>query len=97
MDESTPLRKELNKRGSAELSPTGKVTQVTQALDETPTKVKFLIFGELKEQNIMTIEQACAKCVRCYYPTTKECQAKQKQDAMARGFNNMVCPQQFID
>ena len=91
------LLKELEKRGTAELHPTGKVNQVTQALSETPTKVKYLIFGELKEQEIIPIDEACAKCDHYYFPTVKQCQEQQKKDAVARGFTEMVCPQQFID
>ena len=53
------LRKELEKRGTADLS-NGIVNQVTQALDEQPGKVKYLIFGELREQEILSIEEACA-------------------------------------
>ena len=90
------LQKELNKRGTAELT-NGVVNQVTQALDEKPDKVKFLIFGEMQERSIISIDTACNKCNHCYFPTTKQCQERQKKDAVARGFNNVICPQQFLD
>mgnify|MGYP001557866966 CR=1 FL=1 len=91
------LRKELLKRGTAEVSPDGIVNQVTQALEETPNKVKFLIFGELQEQGIIPISEACAKCTEKYFLTVKQCQEQQKVDAVARGFNKLICPQQFIE
>jgi len=89
------LRKELEKRGTADIT-NGVVNQVTQAIDEQSDKVKYLIFGELREQAIIPIEVACAKCDHCYFPTTTECQKHQKKDAMVRGFNRLICPQQFI-
>ena len=96
MDE---LRKELEKRGTAELQPDGLVNQVTQALDEKPDKVKFLIFGEFQEKGIIPIDQACAKCDfwEKLFASTTQCQERQKKDANARGFTEMVCPHQFID
>jgi uncharacterized OB-fold protein len=90
------LQRELNKRGTAEIS-NGVVNQVTQALDEKPNKVKFLIFGELQEKEIISIDKACGKCKHCYFPTTKQCQERQKKDAEARGFHNLICPQQFVE
>ncbi len=88
------LKRELEKRGTAEIS-NGVVNQVTQALDEQPTKVKFLIFGELQERNIIPIGIACAKCNHCYFPTVRQCQERQAKDAKSRGFTSLVCPQQF--
>jgi hypothetical protein len=90
------LRKELEKRGTAEIS-NGVVNQVTQALDEKPDKVKFLVFGELQEMGIIPIEMACSKCTCGYFPTTIQCRAFQKKDAEARGFHNLICPHQFIE
>ena len=90
------LRKELEKRGTAEIS-SGIVNQVTQAVDEKPDKVKFLVFGELQESRIMPIETACAKCTCGYFSTTVQCRAFQKKDADARGFHNLICPNQFIE
>jgi hypothetical protein len=90
------LRKELTKRGTAELS-NGVVNQVTQALDEKPDKVKFLIFGEMQEKSIIPITIACETCKCNYFPTHKQCQESQKVDAEARGFHNLICPHQFID
>lgn len=94
MDE---LIKELNTRGTAEIS-NGVVTQVTQALDETDTHVDYLLFGELKHSPIIPIEQACAKCDFWLgkYNSTSECQVSQKEDAEARGFHKMICPNQFV-
>ncbi len=88
------LERELEQRGTAEIS-NGIVTQVTQAIDETPTEASFMMFGELKKRGIIPIEEACAKCDHCYFPTTKQCQEHQKKDAEMRGFNEIVCPSQF--
>jgi hypothetical protein len=93
------LEKELEQRGTAEIS-NGIVTQVTQALDEKPDKVKMLVFGEQVEKGIIHIEQACAKCKDNYYVKLggkDKCREFQKKDAEARGFSNLVCPNQFID
>jgi hypothetical protein len=89
------LKKELQKRGTAEIS-NGIVTQVTQAISESDKEVTFLIFGEMRKQGIIPIDEACAKCDHCYFRTIKQCQTHQKRDAVARGFNNLICPQQFI-
>ncbi len=88
------LTEELRNRGTAEISD-GVVTQVTQALDEGKTEVEFLMFGELRKQQIIPIEEACAKCDHCYFPTIQQCQERQAKDARARGFNEVICPQQF--
>lgn len=90
------LIRELEKRGTAEIS-NGVINQVMQALDEKKEGVKFSMFGEIKEQKIIPIEHACAKCTRHYFKSVKECQVRQSKDAKARGFNTMICPQQFID
>ena len=88
------LKKELEERGTAERT-NGVVNQATQALDENETKAKFITFGELREQNIIPIEEACAKCSHCYFDTVKRCQERQAKDARARGFNTVICPSQF--
>lgn len=88
------LKRRLEECGTAEIS-NGVVNQVTQAIDETPTKVKFLVFGEMQEKEIIPIDEACAKCNHCYFPTTKQCQDRQELDAIARGFSYLICPQQF--
>jgi len=90
------LAKELEQRGTAEIT-NGVVNQVTQAISETPTEVQFLVFGELRRQGIIPIDEACAKCGHRYFATVKECQSHQKKDAVARGFNGLICSQQFVD
>ena len=90
------LQNELERRGTAELSSIGVVNQVTQALDEQPTKVKFLLFGEMQEKEITPIEIACAKCDHCHFDTVTKCQERQAKDARARGFAKLICPQQFV-
>lgn len=94
------LKKQLEKTGTAEIS-NGIVTQVTQALDEKPDKVKMLVFGKLEEKGIIPIEQACEKCTQSYpnhLGGKDKCREFQKKDALARGFASyLVCPQQFID
>jgi uncharacterized OB-fold protein len=90
------LLDELTKRGTAEVVD-GKVVQITQALDEQPDKVKYTMFGELKENGIIPIAEACAKCNHKHFPTVEECQKVQKKDAEARGFHEVVCPKQFIE
>jgi hypothetical protein len=96
MKMDSELIKELNKRGTVELHPTGKVNQVTQALDETPTRVKLAIFGEIKTFGVIPINDACAKCDHCHFATVKQCQDRQSIDAKARGFNQIICPEQLL-
>ncbi len=88
------LAKELGERDTAEITD-GVVTQITQAISESKEEVEFLIFGRLKKESIIPIEQACAKCDHCYFDTAKECQDFQSKDAKARGFNEVICPRQF--
>ena len=90
------LRDELTKRGTAEIV-NGQVCQITQALDETSDTAKFLIFGELKEQKTIPIDEACAKCDfwKDKFSTTKLCQERQAKDARARGFRQLICPSQL--
>jgi len=89
------LQKELEARGTAEISK-GQVVQVTQALSETDTEVDYLIFGERRQEKIIPIDEACAKCTRNYrFKTKKDCQDVQAKEGKARGFNTMICPQQL--
>jgi hypothetical protein len=92
------LEKELNQRGTAEISG-GIVNQVTQALDENDAEVEFLLFGEKVKQKIIPIDEACAKCDfwKGQFATEKECQECQAEDAKARGFQKLICPEQFVD
>ncbi len=91
------LIKELEIRGTAEVT-NGIVNQVTQTIDETETKVKFLQFGEMKTQSIIPIDEACAKCGvwKRIGKTIKECQEIQRKEGQARGFNILVCPKQLV-
>ena len=86
---------ELKQRGTAEIS-NGKVVQVTQALNETENSVEFLIFGEIKKQGIIPLAEACTKCDHSYFATVDECQARQRKDAIDRGFSKLVCPNQLF-
>ena len=88
------LAKELKQRGTAEVL-NGVVTQVTQAIEEKDSEVSYLMFGELKKQGIIPIDEACAKCDHCHFKTIRECQTFQKKEGSARGFNQLICPQQF--
>ncbi len=93
------LAKELGQRGTAEIS-NGVVNQVTQALGETETQVKYLMFGELRTQGIISIDEACAKCdhwKQYKFESVVKCQERQMLDGRARGFTKMICPQQLID
>lgn len=90
------LEKELQTRGTAEVS-NGVVNQITQAIDERGDSVKFLMFGELREQEITPIEKACAQCDHRYFKTIRQCQERQRKDALARGFTKVICPQQFTE
>lgn len=99
MPNKNELEKELEKRGTAEIS-NGQVLQVTQALDEQTDKVKLSIFGEIQEKRIMPIDKACSKCPNKFYrhfKSIKDCQERQKKDALARGFTQLICPEQFIE
>lgn len=90
------LRKELEQRGSAEITD-GIVNQVTQALDENESEVTYLMFGELRKQGIIPINQACDKCDfwKSKFDNPKLCQSFQSGDAKARGFSKLICPQQL--
>lgn len=88
------LIKELEQRGTVEIV-NDEVVQVTRAIDETEGKAKFLMFGELKEESVIPIDKACAKCDHCYFPTIAQCQERQGKDAKARGFTDIICPSQF--
>ena len=90
------LREELEKRETAEIV-NGKVCQVTQALDETEDTAKFLLYGELKEEKTIPIDEACAKCGfwKGRFKSEKLCQERQGKEAKARGFYKVICPNQF--
>ena len=93
------LQKELEKRGTAELTD-GVVTQITQAIDEKTDSVKMLVFGEMMEKKIKPIQETCAVCDEWQtyrFTDIAQCQESQKEDAVARGFNELICPNQFID
>ena len=92
------LREELKKRGTAEIAANGAVLQVTQALDEKDGIAKFLICGEPQEQKYIPIDEACGKCSSWQgrFANTKMCQEYQVKGARARGFSEIICPNQFI-
>ena len=94
--ESKELRHELERRGTAELS-NGIVNQVTQAIDESDVSVEYLMFGEMKERTIIPIDKACFRCGFWLgkFNNKRECQDFQSLDAKARGFNKVICPNQF--
>jgi len=96
LDRREELEKELVLRGTAEIS-NGTVNQITQAIDEKKDEVEYLIFGELRKQGIISITEACSKCSHCHLDTVEKCQERQVKDARARGFTQMVCPEQFKD
>ncbi len=70
---------------------------VTQAIDETETTVKYLSFGELVEKKIIPIEEACKTCTFSGKTKlgTEGCRKLTKEDAVKRGFQKLVCPNQF--
>ena len=90
------LAKELEARDTAEIID-GVVCQVTQALDESENEVKFLLYGELRMEEVIPIEKVCAKCDfwKDRFKDIKACQERQAKDAKARGFNKVICPKQF--
>ena len=90
------LKKELEQRGTAEVS-NGVVTQVTQALEETETKARVLLFGEMREFTVKPIGECCEVCDlwKKYSKSIQDCQSKQKVDAAARGFNLVICANQL--
>lgn len=91
------LEQELRQRGTAEVSEDGTVTQVTQALSETKNEVTLLVFGELKKIKIRSIEEVCPCAMAKHFKTKEDCQSSQREDAKARGFLQVICPEQFID
>ncbi len=92
------LIRELEQRGTAEISD-GVISQVTQAIDESESRVSFLQFGELKSQGIIPIEEACSKCDfwEGKFANTQMCQEVQTGGAKARGFNKLICSNQFVE
>lgn len=95
---ASDLIKELKSRGTADLGKSGIVNQVMQALNESEKSVEFLVFGEKVKRSVIPIEQACSQCVsptKKHFPSSTECRERQKKDAVARGFHDIVCPQQF--
>ena len=94
------LQKELAKRGTAEVSPTGGVNQITQCLSEDPRSIEILVFGQLKKFSWKPLEECCCDCDNWRTPSLgsiRKCQELNKEDAFARGFNTVVCPNQFTE
>ena len=91
------LQRELQERGTAEVV-NGEVLQVTQALDETQCRAKFIAFGELRDCSVKPIAEACASCIEWMdhgFNSTTVCQHRQAEDARKRGFTKVICPCQF--
>jgi len=93
---SKELRQELERRGTAELN-NGIVNQVTQAISEEGSRVEYLMFGEMKKQSIIPIERACFCCNfwRGEFNNRQACQDFQSRGAKAKGFNEVICPNQL--
>jgi len=91
--------KELQKRGTCEVSENDIVMQVTQALDEKSDKVTMLMFGELATKQVRPVEQTCKACSfwKDKFESIKDCQTFQKKDSEARGFRDLICPEQFLE
>lgn len=92
------LVEELQKRGTAEIV-NGEVCQVTQALDEKDDSVTYLLFGELREQRTIPIDEACSKCGfwKGKFGSERLCQQRQARGAKARGFQQLICPAQLVE
>jgi len=74
------------------------ILPATQALDETDTEVSFLSFGVLTKVPIKSIEEACEECGSWKKRGgLKECRSIQKRDSVVRGFQKLICPNQFIE
>ncbi len=88
----------LQKRGAAEIV-NGKVCQVTQAIDETDSEVKYITFGNMRKQKIIPIDEACSTCQfwKNHFESTAKCQERQSKDAWNRNFFKMICPKQLQD
>lgn len=84
------------KDGVYELNEAG-LLPVTQAISESNDKITMRCFDEVREIGIIPIDEACAKCDHCHFNTAKECQERQAEDARARGFTQVICPEQFKD
>jgi hypothetical protein len=92
------LIRELEKRGTAEVTDSG-VCQVMQAIEESETHTKFLLFGRIVEHEIAPLDETCAKCKswKQVFDSIEECQEVQQADAKARGFHIVVCANQLIE
>jgi hypothetical protein len=97
-DKEQEIMNQLEKTGTAEIS-NGIVTQVTQAIDEQPNKVKMLVLGEMVESGIRPISEVCPCSFYSSrrFKTKENCQAFQKKEGEARGFTQVICPEQFKD
>ena len=71
------------------------IQPATQAYVETEDTVTYSILGEARASKIIPIDECCARCDHIYYGSIDKCQEEQGKDAKARGFNKVVCPQQF--
>lgn len=71
---------------------------VTQGIKETKDTATFLSFGDVVETRIIPIAEACKPCdFWKRIGSRKACRKFQEKDARARGFTEVICPNQFID
>ena len=69
----------------------------TQAIQESNNQVLFLLLGKPVVKEYLPIEVACSKCTEVHFGDILKCREYQKKDATARGFTQIVCPNQFIE
>ena len=75
------------------------ILPATQAIDDSGEEARYLMFGELRKEKIIPIEEACSKCVfwKGKFDSVEKCQIFQKKDAEMRGFTKVICPDQFSE
>ena len=75
------------------------VKPASQAIIEKNGKVAYEILGEQRVSSIKPIEDCCSHCDfwqhKDKFKSIKDCQQKQKREAAARGFTEVICPRQF--
>ena len=74
------------------------IRQATIRTSETETRVSFDFCGEKISKDIKPIGDACSQCSfwQGKFAGIGDCQKSQKKDAEMRGFNKLICPNQFI-
>jgi len=96
MENNEDLMKELEARGTAEVI-NGTVVPITQALSESEDTVEYLMFGNLRREAIIPIDEACSMCDfrGSKFQTVGQCREFQAKGSKDRGFYKLICARQL--